>query len=290
MHEAIKTMMDEYNVQTRDDYENAVREIIQEVALLGLWRTKFFEHAAFYGGTALRVLHGLDRFSEDLDFSLLAPDPDFCLGTYGDGLQREIRSFGFHVSFEQSTRPAGHQTAIESAFLKTNTLRELLVIDAEPDILKGLHPNTTLKIKLEVDTHPPPEFDTENKYLLRPIPFSVRVYAMPDLFAGKLHAVLCRKWKSRVKGRDWYDFAWYASRRTQLHLRHLEARMRQSGDYNATAALTPASLAILLHDAVDELDINQARNEVQRFLSDQRAVDVWSAGFFHHIVDTITSV
>lgn len=287
MHDAIKTMLDAYDCQTRDDYENALREIIQELALLGLWRAKFFEHAAFYGGTALRILYGLNRYSEDLDFSLLAPDPDFRLAAYGNSLQREIRSFGFQVSFDQAHSPHERQTAIDSAFLKTNTLRELLVIEADPDLLKRLHPNRALKVKLEIDTNPPPGFNTENKYLLRPIPFSIRVYTLPDLFAGKLHAVLCRKWKTRVKGRDWYDLAWYAGRRTPLHLSHLETRMRESGDYTASSPLTPEGLVGMLHDAATSLDVIQARKEVERFLHDRRAVEIWSNDFFHHIADSI---
>ena len=287
MHDAIKSMLDAYDCQTRDDYENALREIIQEVALLGLWRAKFFEHAAFYGGTALRILYGLNRYSEDLDFSLLAPDPDFRLEAYGNSLQREIRSFGFQVSFDQPRRPHERQTAIDSAFLKTNTLRELLVIEADPDLLKGLHPNKALKVKLEIDTDPPPGFDTENQYLLRPIPFSIRVYTLPDLFAGKLHAVLCRKWGTRVKGRDWYDLAWYAGRRTPLHLSHLETRMRESGDYSDSSPLTPEGLTGMLHDAATSLDVIQARKEVERFLPDRRAVEIWSNDFFHHIADNI---
>lgn len=290
MNDAIQTMLEAYKCRTRDDYENAAREIIQEVALLGLWRSKFFEHAAFYGGTALRVLYGLDRYSEDLDFSLLTPNPDFRLGAYGNSLQREIRSFGFHVSFEQPTRPPERRTAIASAFLKTNTLRELMVIEADPGILKGLHPDKQLKVKIEIDTDPPPGFQTENQYLLQPIPFSVRVYALPDLFAGKLHAVLCRRWKTRVKGRDWYDLAWYVGRRTPLHLSHLEARMRQSGDYSDPSPLTHSALVDRLRDAADELDVSQARMEVGRFLRDPRAVEVWSNDFFRRIADRIEIV
>lgn len=290
MNDAIKTMLEAYNCRTRDDYENAAREIIQEVALLGLWRSKFFEHAAFYGGTALRVLYGLDRYSEDLDFSLLTPNPDFRLGAYGNSLQREIRSFGFHVSFEQPTRPPGRRTAIESAFLKTNTLRELMVIEADPGILKGLHPDKQLKVKVEIDTDPPPGFQTENQYLLQPIPFSVRVYTLPDLFAGKLHAVLCRRWQTRVKGRDWYDLVWHVGRRTPLHLSHLEARMRQSGDHSAPSPLSRSALVDRLRDAADELDVSQARTEVGRFLRDPRAVEVWSNDFFRRIADRIEIV
>ena len=173
MHEAIRSMLDRYAPQTRDDYVNALREILQELALLGLWRSKFFEHAAFYGGTALRVLYGLDRYSEDIDFSLLTPDPGFSLGQYGESLLREIGSFGFRVEFEQ--REQARQTTIESAFLKAHTLKQLLVIEADAERLPGLHLGSVLRIKLEVDTDPPGGFATESRYLLRPIPFAVRV-------------------------------------------------------------------------------------------------------------------
>ncbi len=175
-----------------------MREIIQEVALLGLWRSRFFEHTAFYGGTALRVLYGLDRYSEDLDFSLLKADNSFSLEMYRESLKREINSFGFQVDFER--RRKSLQTPIESAFLKTNTYKQLIIIEASEDLLRDLHPSKNLKIKLEVDTDPPGGFETETKYILNPIPFSVRAYSLPDLFAGKLHAILCRRWKSRVKG------------------------------------------------------------------------------------------
>jgi len=273
----------------RDDYVNALREIVQELALLGLWRTKFFEHAAFYGGTALRTLHGLDRYSEDLDFSLLRPDGHFSLGAYGEGLQREIRGFGFHVDFKEAPSRE-RRTAVESAFLKANTYRQLLVIEADRDLLGDLHPGKVLKVKVEVDTDPAPGFVTENHYLLQPIPFSVRAYALPDLFAGKLHAVLCRRWKQRVKGRDWYDFAWYVGRHAQVRLSHLEARMRQSGDYVETGPLTREALFDRLRTAARELDIAKARGEVERFLRDRRAVEVWSTEFFLAIIGRIETI
>ncbi|MCK4303689.1 MAG: nucleotidyl transferase AbiEii/AbiGii toxin family protein, partial [Candidatus Eisenbacteria sp.] len=178
MHEAIRTMLDGYACRTRDDYVNAVREILQEVALLGLWRSKFFEHAAFYGGTALRILHGLDRYSEDMDFSLLGPNSSFSLDFYGDALKREIGSFGFSVEF--TSRQEARTGAIASAFLKANAIRQLLEIEAPEELLEGLHPAKTLKIKLEVDTNPPGGFETEMQYVLQPFPFAVRVYNLPD--------------------------------------------------------------------------------------------------------------
>ena len=196
MNDAIQQMMARYACKTQDDHINALREILQQIALLGLWRGKFFEHAAFYGGTALRVLYGLDRYSEDLDFSLLLPSKAFSLDAYGQTLRREIASFGFEVSFEVRQKTA--DSAIESAFLKANTAEQLIVIQATPT---ALHRHQTLKIKLEIDTDPPAGFETESRTVLLPTPFAVRVYRRPDLFAGKMHAILCWKWKSRVKGR-----------------------------------------------------------------------------------------
>ena len=285
MHEAIRPMLDRYAPETRDDYVNALREILQELALLGLWRSKFFEHAAFYGGTALRVLYGLDRYSEDIDFSLLAPDPEFSLGQYGESLLREIGSFGFSVEFEH--REPTQQTAIESAFLKAHTLKQLLVIEADAERFPGLHLGSALRIKLEVDTDPPGGFETESRYLLQPIPFAVRVYSLPDLFAGKLHAILCRRWQTRVKGRDWYDIVWYAGRHPQVRLSPLEERMRQSGDYRDETPLTRGRLMELLRQAVDQLDVGRAQDDVVRFVRDPRTIDVWSRDFFCEVVQRI---
>jgi predicted nucleotidyltransferase component of viral defense system len=285
MHDAIRSMLERYECLTRDDYTRALREILQEVALLGLWRSKFFEHSAFYGGTALRILYGLDRYSEDLDFSLLKRDGAFSLGAYGDALCREISSFGFEVGFE--SRQKRHASAIDSAFLKANTYRELITIGVAEDLLRDLHPAKTLKIRLEIDTDPPGGFETEAKYVLQPVPFSVRAYSLPDLFAGKLHAILCRKWKGRVKGRDWYDLVWFVSRHPQVRLGHLESRMRQSGDCVDEERLTSGKLQALLHRAVEDLDVEQARREVAPFIRDQAALRVWSKDFFSEVMTRV---
>jgi predicted nucleotidyltransferase component of viral defense system len=281
-------MLDRYNLHTRDDYTNALREILQEIALLGLWRSKFFEHSAFYGGTALRVLYGLDRYSEDLDFSLLKPDDLFSLEAYAGSLQREINSFGFQVDFER--RRKSLQTPIESAFLKTNTYKQLIIIEASEDLLRDLHPLKNLKIKLEVDTDPPGGFETETRYVLQPFPFSVRIFSLPDLFAGKLHAVLCRHWRSRVKGRDWYDLIWYASKHPEVRLSHLEARMRQSGNYCEERPLSAEKLRRLLREAVDTLNVAKSRQEVSPFVRDHRALDVWSREFFADVVQRVIPI
>ena len=288
MNEAVTRMLERYDNHSLEDHLQALREILQEIALLGLWRSKFFDKAAFYGGTALRILYGLDRFSEDMDFSLLSPMDDFDLSAYTTALQKELAAFGFDVRIDQRDKSA--ESAVQSAFLKANTLNQLLVIETAEEILREVPRGQVLKIKLEVDTDPPPGFSTETKYLLQPIPFAVRVYALPDLFAGKMHAVLCRKWKTRVKGRDWYDLVWYAAHHPQLHLSHLEQRMRQSGHWKNKEALSAESFNTLMHDAIERLSVDQARREVEPFVSNPDSLEVWSRDFFKDVAARIQFV
>ena len=285
MHEAVAKMLEKYPARSLDEYLRALREIMQEIALLGLWRNKFFEHAAFYGGTALRVLHGLDRFSEDLDFSLLTPDPRFDLSPYLEGLDKELQAFGFDV--QSSPVSKNQATAIVSAFLKADTGRQLLQIKV-PEAIRDVVPRgQKIQIKLEVDSTPPGDFETEMKYLLLPIPFAARAYALPDLFAGKMHAVLCRQWKTRVKGRDWYDMVWYAAHHPRLHLQHLESRLRQTGHWAKRAALRQEDFKRMLADAISKLDVNQAKKEVAPFVAHPESLEIWSREFFRDVAGRI---
>ena len=285
MNEAIKQMLSAYSCTNTRDTTNALREILQEIVLLGLWRSKFFEHAAFYGGTALRILYGLDRFSEDLDFSLLKPNSTFDPGRYLTALEKELNGFGFEAKIEK--RDKAFFSPVQSAFLKTNTLNTLLTITTDKRITQGVQPNQLLKIKIEIDTEPPSGFQTESRYLLKPLPFAARVYTLPDLFAGKMHAILCRKWQNRVKGRDWYDLVWYISNHPQLHLSHLEQRMRQSGHLPKVTLLDKDAFFMFLLAAIDSLDINQARQEAALFTRTTDAMAVWSKDFFKQIVQKI---
>ena len=271
-----------------EDYVRALREILQEIALLGLWRSKFFEKGAFYGGTALRILYGLDRFSEDLDFSLLQPLSDFDLSRYSKALQTEMRSFGFEVMVDSKEKQT--KRAVHSAFLKANTLQQLLVIEAEKGIVRGLLKGQVLKIKVEVDTDPPTGFTTEVEYLLHPIPFSVRSYILSDLFAGKMHAILCRRWKNRVKGRDWYDFVWFVSNYPELHLSHLEKRMIQTGDWKQSESLTEERFNSQLREKIEAVDLKRARVEVEPFVNNPDTLAVWSKEFFLNISQRIKLV
>lgn len=278
MNPALKDMLATYRPTTPTDHQNAAREIVQEIALLGLWRGGFFEHAAFYGGTALRIFHGLRRFSEDLDFTLLETGDETRLDRYLPAVATELESWGF--TFE--ARPKSTDRRIESAFLKGSTQLNLLHIGAPPDLARRLPRNQQLRIKLEMDLDPPPHATTEVRTQLLPTPHQVRLYDPGSLFAGKLHALLCRGWKSRVKGRDFYDFVWYVGRNVSPNLPHLDARMRQSGHWNGEP-MTYGILANLLRERFSAIDFKQAADEVRIFLSDPRELDLWSQGFFDEI-------
>jgi predicted nucleotidyltransferase component of viral defense system len=286
IHPALDALVARYEPQSSRDYENAVREIVQEIALLGLWRTAFYEHAAFYGGSALRIFHGLQRFSEDLDFSLLRPDAGFTLKPFLRAVGDELAAWGFefHPEIVEKNRP----TQIESAFLKGGTAINLLRIGAPPALAALLPRGQLIRIKLEIDTDPPPSATTETLTRLIPTPYQVRVYDLPSLFAGKLHAVLCRKWKSRIKGRDFYDLVWYAGRKIPVHLTHLEARMRQSGDWPEEMPLTMSALRERLANRFEDIAFDRARDDVAPFLKDPREVRLWSRDFFRALIPQIS--
>lgn len=285
MQEAIFRMLERHSLRTVDEALGALREIIQEIALLGLWRARFFEHAAFYGGTALRILYGLDRFSEDLDFTLMEPQPDFRLERFTSQLEKEVAAFGFNarVTHRRKSVPS----PVQSAFLKAGTRNLLLAIDVPSEMVEKIPHSQTLKLKIEVDTSPPNGFHTEVRYILQPVPFSVRVCSLPDLFAGKMHALLFRSWKKRVKGRDWYDFVWFASNYPGLHLHHLEQRMRQTRHWEGDLPLTEDAFREILDKVIDSLNVDRARREVLPFLKHPEAIKVWSRDFFRDLARRI---
>ncbi|HEX4045559.1 MAG TPA: nucleotidyl transferase AbiEii/AbiGii toxin family protein, partial [Gammaproteobacteria bacterium] len=270
---------------TEQDYINALKEIFQEIALLGLWRAKFYEKAAFYGGTALRILYGLDRFSEDLDFTLLNPDNHFDLQPYNQAIADELKSFGFHVTVE--TKNKNNKSNIESAFIKATTKKQLIIIEADSEMVERIHHMNTIKIKMEVDINPPGTMSTEVKNVLLPIPFSVKTLTCSDLFAGKLHAVLCRPWQTRVKGRDWYDLIWYIARTIPVNLSHLQDHLVQSKAWDVKNKFTLTDLNKLLIDKVNQTDFNNAKLDILPFVKDKHAVDIWSKNFFLEVIQQI---
>jgi hypothetical protein len=279
-------MLSKYARGTKEDEKNALKEIIQQIALLGMFRSGFFDKAAFYGGTALRMFHGLPRFSEDLDFSLIKKNEKFSFTLYCEAVRTELLAYGFEAEVAHKAKTA--DTGIESAFIKAGTLNHLLKIGAKHPSLIGVHSGELLKIKLEVDTDPPAGATYEVKYLLEPIPFSVRLFSLPCLFSGKVHALLCRNWKGgRVKGRDLYDFVWYLSNKVPLDISHLINRMKQSGHCGLRKKLDRADILQLLKKKFESIDYSQARHDIIPFIRNPDEVKLWSAEFFSAIVSSI---
>lgn len=283
MQTILKQMLGNYKTDTIEEKKNALKEIVQEIALCGLSRAGFFKNAAFYGGTALRIFYGLDRFSEDLDFSLIAPDQDFQLSRYFSGLESELASLGLQFSIEEKQKT--EDSAIRSAFLKGNTKEHVLSIYDVKNI--AISPNEIIKIKFEIDTNPPPFAGFETKYRLLPTPYSVRLYDTPSLFAGKLHAVICRSWKNRVKGRDLYDYVFYLSKQTKVNLPHLRARLQDSGALPATKPFTMETLSAMLNRRFETIDFKQAKQDVLPFIANPDKLDFWSKEFFIDITKNL---
>jgi predicted nucleotidyltransferase component of viral defense system len=280
----IKEWIAEYNPKNTDDVLSALREIMQEVALAGLSRTDFFEKAAFYGGTALRIFYGLDRFSEDLDFSLLKSDPDFSLEPYFDAILAEFKSIGMQVSIREKEKK--EKTNIDSAFLKSETEWKELILE---DIVKqaGIKStNRTMKIKIEVDRRPPLGFTTENKLLTRPFSFYVKCFNKPSLFAGKMHALLFRKWKNRVKGRDWYDLEWYIKKGIPLDLRHFALRAKDTGDWTKED-LTQEDVLELLREKFKTVSFDNVKEDVIPFIKDDKVLEIWGEQYFNDLLEKL---
>jgi predicted nucleotidyltransferase component of viral defense system len=281
----IEQMLSKYEIESEDELINALKEIYQEIALLGLYRGDFFQKAAFYGGTALRIIHGLNRFSEDLDFSLLKKDPTFDIETYFPYVIDEFEALGIKMTLHKKTK--AQESDIESAFLKNDTSIHTLNIEIDDlsNILDGVHGGKKIKIKFEVDTNPPLKFQTTSHTLLLPTTFNIIAMTQPNLYAGKLHALLFRNWKTKVKGRDWYDFEWYVKRGTKVNLEHLQERMVESGNFHKNGLLTPEKLKVLLKKKIDTLDIDKAKEEVQIFIKDRSALEFWSRDYFKLLTD-----
>jgi len=279
----IKEWLDEYKLGNAIQAEQALREIIQEIALAGLQRSGFFKKAAFYGGTALRIFHKLPRFSEDLDFSLLQPDPDFSLQPYLKGMKTEFEALGIEITVAEKSKTT--KTNVDSAFLKAGTTwKELILKDIIPQERIGTRPD--IKIKLEVDTEPPLGFATEEKLLLNPFSFYVKCFTLPDLFAGKVHALLFRKWGNRVKGRDWFDLEWYIKKEVPLNLKHLQIRAEESGDWNS-GTLDRNQLLKLLNTKIKNVSFKNIRADIVKFIPDAKVLDIWSPEYFIDLVKRI---
>ena len=276
----IKDWIDSYKPRNIQETEQALREIMQEITLAGLYRANFYKHAAFYGGTALRIFYGLNRFSEDLDFSLLEKNTDFELESFFNSVVEEFNALGMQVSLKQKTK--FNLSNIDSAFLKSETLWSELIFESTiPQIKLPIKPG--IKIKIEVDTNPPLNFETENLLLTKPFSFFVNCFTLPNLFAGKMHALLFRKWKNRVKGRDWYDMEWYIKNSVGLNAEHFYSRAVESGDWSEKS-ISKNQLLELLHTKINATKIENVKEDVIRFVQNSNELEIWSQDYFNKLV------
>lgn len=288
MNPAIQEMLSKYQIKTSAEAENALKEILQEIALLGLHRANFFEKAAFYGGTALRVLYNLPRYSEDLDFTLFNPISDFQLTPYFGAVKTELESYGFHTEIERVNKKINSEA--ESAFIKANTKIHFLKIETFEKFESKIQDPAKLQIKFEVDTEPAIDFEYEPRYLLAPTSFPVITLKKPDLFAGKIHALLFGKWKSRIKGRDFYDYVWYLKNKTPVRINYLKVKSIQSGHCKPNDLQTLDQLKEKLFERFQTINFEEAKKDVSPFIKDPSELKLWSSDFFIQITEELKVV
>ncbi len=281
MEKMIEQMLKGYELKTVYDQKNAMKEVMQEIVLCGLSRAGFFNKAAFYGGTALRIFYGLDRFSEDLDFSLMDIQDDFEIKSFFPTLEKEVLSYGLNVKIDEKEKTT--DAHIQSAFLKGNTKEHLLMFYSDNQTFESVPKNEIVKIKFEIDVNPPKYATFERKYRLQPTPYEVNLYDEASLFAGKIHAVIGRSWKNRIKGRDLYGYVFYLSRGTSVNLKHLRERLIQSGHIGENANFSLDDLKELLFEKFESIDYGQAKSDVEPFIRDTAMLNIWSTDFFKQI-------
>lgn len=284
MNSVLQNMLSKYEIKNTTDETNAMKEIIQEIVICGLSRGGFFNEAAFYGGTALRIFYGLNRFSEDLDFALLEPNPKFDLSKYFSFIEKEVKAYGLNLAISEKEK--NKESNIMSAFLKGDTKEHILMFFPNENMQ-----NTTslksIKIKFEVDINPPEGAKYELKYKLLPSPHQVRLYDEGSLFAGKIHAILCRNWSYRTKGRDLYDFIFYLSKNTTVNLDLVKEKLIASNVLKREDIFNINVLKEMLNKKFEEINYTNAKEDVITFIEDKDSLNLWSEEFFKEITKNL---
>ena len=281
----MEQMLASYEIKNTNDEINALKEIIQELVLSGLSRSGFFDEAAFYGGTALRIFYKLDRFSEDLDFALLTPNKDFDLSKYFEYIDKELKAYGLNL--EISTKQKYNETNISSAFLKGDTLEHILKFFPNEENHQYNKAIKNIKIKFEIDINPPKGATYEMKYKLLPSPHQVRLYDRSSLLAGKIHAILCRNWKNRTKGRDLYDYVFFLANNINVNIELVKNKLIDSKFINKDEAFNLDILKTLLIKKFKEIDYKKAKEDVIPFIKDINSLELWNSDFFIKITEQL---
>lgn len=285
MNNIIEQMLAKYDIKNTNDEINALKEVIQEIVLSGLSRGNFFNDVAFYGGTALRIFYNLDRFSEDLDFALIKPNKDFDLSKYFTYVSKELKAYG--INLEINIKQKNIDSNITSAFLKGNTLEHILKFFPSEEKNRYNNLLKDIKIKFEVDINPPLGATYENKYKLLPSPHQIKLYDKESLMAGKIHAILCRGWKNRTKGRDLYDYVFFLANDTKVNLELLKNKLIESGYTNINDNFNINNVKELLINKFNEINYSDAIEDVKPFIKNVEGLKVWNKDFFCKITNNL---
>lgn len=284
MNNVLQSMLKKYEIKNTIDEINAMKEIIQEIVLSGLSRGGFFNEAAFYGGTALRIFYGLNRFSEDMDFALLEPNSNFDLSKYFGFIEKEVQAYGLNLTISEKSKT--QDSNITSAFLKGDTKEHILLFFPNESI-QNITSLKNIKIKFEVDINPPAGARYDIKYKLLPSPHQVRLYDEGSLFAGKIHAILCRNWHYRTKGRDLYDYIFYMSNNTKVNIELIREKLIDSNVLTREDSFDINMLKDLLNNKFKEINYSNAKEDVIAFIEDKDSLNLWSEDFFTEITKNL---
>lgn len=285
MNNIIEQMLYKYDIKNTNDEINALKEIIQEIVLSGLSRGNFFNEAAFYGGTALRIFYNLDRFSEDLDFALLEPNKDFDISKYINYIQKELKAYGINLNI--TSKEKSFDSNITSAFLKGDTLELILKFFPSEEEHKYNQILKNLKIKLKVDINPPMGATYEDKYKLLPSPHQIKLYDKESLFAGKIHAILCRGWNNRVKGRDLYDYIFFLASDTKVNIELLKNKLIESNYIIEKEKFDINELKKIIINKFEKIDYTKAVEDVKPFIKNIDNLNLWDKEFFIEITNKL---
>lgn len=278
MNNVIEQLVQNYNPKNSEEVKNAIREIMQSIVLIGLSRSNFFSKASFYGGTALRIFYGLNRYSEDLDFTLNVADDTFSLTPYVKSIINVAKSYGIDLNIEVKNKKI--KTPIESAFAKLNTYQTFITFNIDENLISKLHKDELIKVKFEVDCNPSLGFKVESKWITEPELASVSVLNIESLFSGKLHAILCRNYKNTVKGRDFYDFIFYINKKVKPNLDYLKNKLIESNKIDKDEEFNMDILKKMLIERFEQVDFKQVRDDAQKFVMKNENLSLYCKELF----------
>ena len=281
----IEQIVKSHNPSTIDETKAIIREIVQSIVLIGLSRSGFFSKASFYGGTALRIFYNLNRYSEDLYFTLNNAEPDFSIELYTSKIKEVALSYGLELEIMIKNKKT--KSPIESAFAKLNTYQTFISLKLDNKIISTLHKDELLKVKFEIDCNPSLGFKNETKWLDIPEFAQVVVLDEPSLFAGKLHAILCRNYKNTVKGRDYYDFLFYVQKRIKPNLIYLRNKLIETGKINVLDHFDLNVLKSMLKEQFEKVDFNQVKQDAMRFVFKNEDLSYYTKDLFIQMVEKI---